>query len=85
MTRRLNQSENKHSPSSTQPFQVGCEDGTVKLFEILEENIQFQRNLSRQKGRIWGIVFLPINVGHSPFIVRRLCQICKYFALNFLN
>lgn len=32
-------------------FQVGCEDGTVKLFEILEERIQFQRNLDRQKGK----------------------------------
>ncbi|XP_070686916.1 U3 small nucleolar RNA-associated protein 4 homolog [Pempheris klunzingeri] len=31
---------------------VGCEDGTVKMFEILEERIQFQRNLNRQKGRI---------------------------------
>lgn len=32
-------------------FQVGCEDGTVKVFEILEERIQFQRNLDRQKGK----------------------------------
>ncbi|XP_056908161.1 U3 small nucleolar RNA-associated protein 4 homolog [Takifugu flavidus] len=31
---------------------VGCEDGTVKMFEILEQRIQFQRNLDRQKGRI---------------------------------
>ncbi|XP_069385015.1 U3 small nucleolar RNA-associated protein 4 homolog [Paralichthys olivaceus] len=31
---------------------VGCEDGTVKMFEILEKTIQFQRNLDRQKGRI---------------------------------
>lgn len=31
-------------------MQVGCEDGTVKVFEILDERIQFQRNLDRQKG-----------------------------------
>ncbi|XP_068595542.1 U3 small nucleolar RNA-associated protein 4 homolog [Brachionichthys hirsutus] len=31
---------------------VGCEDGTVKMFEILEERIQFKRSLDRQKGRI---------------------------------
>uniref|UniRef100_A0A3Q3JUW6 DUF7165 domain-containing protein n=1 Tax=Monopterus albus TaxID=43700 RepID=A0A3Q3JUW6_MONAL len=31
---------------------VGCEDGTVKMFEIQQERIQFQRNLDRQKGRI---------------------------------
>uniref|UniRef100_A0A669CXZ4 UTP4 small subunit processome component n=1 Tax=Oreochromis niloticus TaxID=8128 RepID=A0A669CXZ4_ORENI len=28
---------------------VGCEDGTVKIFAILEERIQFQRNLNRHK------------------------------------
>ncbi|XP_068168953.1 U3 small nucleolar RNA-associated protein 4 homolog [Antennarius striatus] len=31
---------------------VGCEDGTVKMFEILEDRIQFKTNLDRQKGRI---------------------------------
>ncbi len=31
-------------------FQVGCEDGTVKIFEIQEERVQFVRNLDRQKG-----------------------------------
>lgn len=38
---------------------VGCEDGTVKLFEILDEKIQFQRNLSRQKGRIISLSWHP--------------------------
>lgn len=38
---------------------VGCEDGTVKLFEILAEKIQFQRNLSRQKGRIVSLSWHP--------------------------
>lgn len=38
---------------------VGCEDGTVKMFEILEERIQFQRNLDRQKGRIISLSWHP--------------------------
>ncbi|KAM3609691.1 uncharacterized protein V6R79_018644 [Siganus canaliculatus] len=38
---------------------VGCEDGTVKMFEILKESIQFQRNLERQKGRIISLSWHP--------------------------
>ncbi|XP_034541161.1 U3 small nucleolar RNA-associated protein 4 homolog [Notolabrus celidotus] len=38
---------------------VGCEDGTVKIFEVLQEKIQFQRNLDRQKGRIISLSWHP--------------------------
>ncbi|XP_031420781.1 U3 small nucleolar RNA-associated protein 4 homolog isoform X2 [Clupea harengus] len=38
---------------------VGCEDGTVKLFEILEDKIQFERNLDRKKGRILSLSWHP--------------------------
>ncbi|CAN9493131.1 unnamed protein product [Ophioblennius macclurei] len=38
---------------------VGCEDGTVKMFEVLQEKIQFQRNLDRQKGRILSLSWHP--------------------------
>lgn len=38
---------------------AGCEDGTVKMFEILEERIQFQRNLDRQKGRVISLSWHP--------------------------
>ncbi|XP_017296524.1 U3 small nucleolar RNA-associated protein 4 homolog isoform X2 [Kryptolebias marmoratus] len=38
---------------------AGCEDGTVKMFEILEDRIQFQRNLDRQKGRIVSLSWHP--------------------------
>lgn len=31
----------------------------MKLFEILDEQIQFQRNLSRQKGRIISLSWHP--------------------------
>ncbi|XP_070828362.1 U3 small nucleolar RNA-associated protein 4 homolog [Chaetodon trifascialis] len=38
---------------------IGCEDGTVKMFEILEDGIRFQRNLERQKGRIISLSWHP--------------------------
>ncbi|XP_028286790.1 U3 small nucleolar RNA-associated protein 4 homolog [Parambassis ranga] len=38
---------------------VGCEDGTVKMFEILQERIQFQKNLDRMKGRIISLSWHP--------------------------
>ncbi|KAM9377059.1 U3 small nucleolar RNA-associated protein 4 homolog isoform 1-T3 [Pholidichthys leucotaenia] len=38
---------------------VSCEDGTVKVFEILEETIQFSKNLHRQKGRIISLCWHP--------------------------
>ncbi|KAL4657088.1 hypothetical protein GN956_G4041 [Arapaima gigas] len=31
---------------------VGCEDGSIKLFEVLPEKVRFERSLDRQKGRI---------------------------------
>ncbi|XP_060779683.1 U3 small nucleolar RNA-associated protein 4 homolog isoform X2 [Neoarius graeffei] len=38
---------------------VGCEDGTVKLFEVHEGKIQFERNLAKQKGRIISVSWHP--------------------------
>ncbi|KAL2093088.1 hypothetical protein ACEWY4_010400 [Coilia grayii] len=38
---------------------VGCEDGTVKLFEVLEDRIQFERNLDRKKGRVMSLSWHP--------------------------
>uniref|UniRef100_A0A671MPY0 Uncharacterized protein n=1 Tax=Sinocyclocheilus anshuiensis TaxID=1608454 RepID=A0A671MPY0_9TELE len=38
---------------------VGCEDGTVKLFEVNEDKIQFERNLDRQKSRIVSLSWHP--------------------------
>ncbi|XP_034031590.1 U3 small nucleolar RNA-associated protein 4 homolog [Thalassophryne amazonica] len=38
---------------------VGCEDGSVKMFEILADRIQFQRNLDRQKGRVMCLSWHP--------------------------
>uniref|UniRef100_UPI00398EFCA3 U3 small nucleolar RNA-associated protein 4 homolog n=1 Tax=Pristiophorus japonicus TaxID=55135 RepID=UPI00398EFCA3 len=36
---------------------VGCEDGSVKLFEIVPEKLQFERNLDRQKGRVLSLAW----------------------------
>ncbi|XP_023682827.2 U3 small nucleolar RNA-associated protein 4 homolog [Paramormyrops kingsleyae] len=38
---------------------VGCEDGSVKLFEVLPEKIRFEKNLDRQKGRILSLSWHP--------------------------
>lgn len=38
---------------------IGCEDGTVKIFEIQKERVQFQRNLDRQKGRVISLSWHP--------------------------
>ncbi|XP_062403581.1 U3 small nucleolar RNA-associated protein 4 homolog isoform X1 [Sardina pilchardus] len=38
---------------------VGCEDGTVKLFEVLEDSIRFERNLDRKKGRVLSLCWHP--------------------------
>ncbi|XP_069758009.1 U3 small nucleolar RNA-associated protein 4 homolog isoform X2 [Narcine bancroftii] len=36
---------------------IGCEDGSVKLFEIGPEKLQFERNLDHQKGRILSLAW----------------------------
>ncbi|XP_036391319.1 U3 small nucleolar RNA-associated protein 4 homolog [Megalops cyprinoides] len=46
------------SPQRTH-LAVGCEDGLVKLFEVLPEKIQFERNLDRQKGRVISLSWSP--------------------------
>ncbi|XP_076841705.1 U3 small nucleolar RNA-associated protein 4 homolog [Brachyhypopomus gauderio] len=38
---------------------VGCEDGTVKLFVVCEDRIQFEVNLAKQKGRIVSLCWHP--------------------------
>lgn len=46
------------SPSGSQLL-VGCEDGSVKLFEVTPEKIQFARNFDRQKSRILSLCWHP--------------------------
>uniref|UniRef100_A0A2K5N612 UTP4 small subunit processome component n=1 Tax=Cercocebus atys TaxID=9531 RepID=A0A2K5N612_CERAT len=38
---------------------VGCEDGSVKLFQITPDKIQFERNFDRQKSRILSLSWHP--------------------------
>lgn len=41
------------APNSTGThLAIGCEDGTVKVFQVIPEGIQFEKNLDRQKDRI---------------------------------
>uniref|UniRef100_A0A8C6D188 UTP4 small subunit processome component n=1 Tax=Moschus moschiferus TaxID=68415 RepID=A0A8C6D188_MOSMO len=46
------------SPSGSQLL-VGCEDGSVKLFQITPDRIQFERNFDRQKSRILSLSWHP--------------------------
>ncbi|XP_036297269.1 U3 small nucleolar RNA-associated protein 4 homolog isoform X7 [Pipistrellus kuhlii] len=46
------------SPSGSQLL-VGCEDGSVKLFQINPDKIQFERNFDRQKSRILSLSWHP--------------------------
>uniref|UniRef100_A0A5F5PFK2 UTP4 small subunit processome component n=1 Tax=Equus caballus TaxID=9796 RepID=A0A5F5PFK2_HORSE len=46
------------SPSGSQLL-VGCEDGSVKLFQITPGKIQFERNFDRQKSRILSLSWRP--------------------------
>ncbi|KAH0619730.1 hypothetical protein JD844_000674 [Phrynosoma platyrhinos] len=39
--------------------QVGCDDGSIKLFAVLSDRIQFERQLDRQKGRILSLSWHP--------------------------
>lgn len=32
------------------PLQIGCEDGSVKLYQVVPGGIQFEQNLDRRKG-----------------------------------
>ncbi|NWQ84018.1 UTP4 protein, partial [Columbina picui] len=38
---------------------IGCEDGSVKLFQVVPGGIQFERNLDRRKGRILCLSWHP--------------------------
>uniref|UniRef100_A0A8C4ZZD9 UTP4 small subunit processome component n=1 Tax=Gadus morhua TaxID=8049 RepID=A0A8C4ZZD9_GADMO len=38
---------------------VGCEDGTVKIFELVEDSIQFQSNFDRLKSRVLSLSWHP--------------------------
>lgn len=61
-------------------LQIGCEDGSVKLFQVLPDKIQFERSLDRQKGdgrglagdaRSGGTVFLPSPTPGTPSLPPR--------------
>ncbi|XP_034973722.2 U3 small nucleolar RNA-associated protein 4 homolog [Zootoca vivipara] len=45
-------------PTGTQ-LALGCDDGSIKLFNILPDRIEFERQLDRQKGRILSLSWNP--------------------------
>ncbi|XP_062817577.1 U3 small nucleolar RNA-associated protein 4 homolog [Anolis carolinensis] len=45
-------------PNGTQ-LAVGCDDGSIKLFVVLPDRIQFERQLDRQKGQILSLSWHP--------------------------
>ncbi|KFO95620.1 Cirhin, partial [Calypte anna] len=45
--------------SSGTQLAIGCEDGSVKLFQVIPGGIQFERNLDRRKGRILCLSWHP--------------------------
>ncbi|XP_063168846.1 U3 small nucleolar RNA-associated protein 4 homolog isoform X2 [Candoia aspera] len=45
-------------PAGTQ-LAVGCEDGSIKLFRVLSDKVQFERQLDRQKERILSLSWHP--------------------------
>ncbi|NXA07683.1 UTP4 protein, partial [Sapayoa aenigma] len=38
---------------------IGCEDGSVKIFQVIPEGIQFEQNLDRRKGRVLCLSWHP--------------------------
>ncbi|XP_030916000.1 U3 small nucleolar RNA-associated protein 4 homolog [Geospiza fortis] len=39
--------------------EIGCEDGSVKIFQVVPGGIQFERNLDRRKGRVLCLSWHP--------------------------
>ncbi|NWZ55840.1 U3 small nucleolar RNA-associated protein 4 homolog [Haliaeetus albicilla] len=65
--------------SSGTQLAIGCEDGSVKLFQVVPGGIQFERNLDRRKGRILCLSWHPsdthIAAGSIDFL--RVFDVCS--------
>lgn len=49
--------------------QIGCEDGSVKLFQVVPGGIQFERNLDRRKGESGRAQYCSGIVPPSPLSI----------------
>ncbi|KAM9509198.1 U3 small nucleolar RNA-associated protein 4 homolog [Guaruba guarouba] len=47
--------------SSGTQLAIGCDDGSVKLFQVVPGGIQFEQNLDRRKGRILCLSWHPLD------------------------
>ncbi|NWR79511.1 UTP4 protein, partial [Centropus unirufus] len=58
---------------------IGCEDGSVKLFEVVPGGIQFERNLDRRKGRILCLSWHPsdTHIAAGSIDVLRVFDVCS--------
>ncbi|NXY51811.1 UTP4 protein, partial [Ceuthmochares aereus] len=59
--------------------QIGCEDGSVKLFQVVPGGIQFERNLDRRKGRILCLSWHPsgTHIAAGSIDVFRVFDVCS--------
>lgn len=58
--------------------QLGCEDGTVKMFEVLAEKVQFQRNFDRQKGE-------RVSASHHQYALNLIYESCNTLLFDLFD
>ncbi|XP_057240193.1 U3 small nucleolar RNA-associated protein 4 homolog [Malurus melanocephalus] len=51
---------------SGEQLAIGCEDGSVKIFQVVPGGIQFERNLDRRKGRVLCLSWHPSDSPRFP-------------------
>ncbi|XP_068267737.1 U3 small nucleolar RNA-associated protein 4 homolog [Nyctibius grandis] len=58
---------------------IGCEDGSVKLFQVVPGGIQFERNLDRRKGRILCLSWHPsdTHIAAGSIGALRVFDVCS--------
>ncbi|NWH70841.1 UTP4 protein, partial [Piaya cayana] len=58
---------------------IGCEDGSVKLFQVVPGGIQFERNLDRRKGRILCLSWHPsgTHIAAGSIDIFRVIDVCS--------
>ncbi|KAK2530195.1 Cirh1a [Columba guinea] len=58
---------------------IGCEDGSIKLFQVVPGGIQFERNLDRRKGRILCLSWHPSDshIAAGSIDILRVLDVCS--------
>ncbi|NWU73673.1 UTP4 protein, partial [Pterocles burchelli] len=65
--------------SSGTQLAIGCEDGSVKLFQVVPGGIQFERNLDRRKGRVLCLSWHPsdTHIAAGSIDAFRVLDVCS--------